>query len=628
MARTLTLDLDAVQEDAYKVPDFKVFVYDIVSTRSDPAPETINRIVQGDINIADPLDLTEHVGAIAMVERESDFVQGSIQGNSITFTVVDRNITFDPVGGSQGNWLRQGNVIRIYEGEGRATRIANENFNGTTVGVAGTYSLSGRDVTDSGTLEVREGSVGGTLLVEGVDYTVDEFNGTITGLGAKWVAATDYYVTYTARQIPVQDWPITFTGTIVGRAGADERDRGGNQLLQLAATDRAATLLQTATTSQPFAQGTLYQDMMASILEDELGFAASEYDFGSVGLSEITSQATTQFVDESPMVSIAKIAFVFGFVPRFRGDGVMVLAPNTATKGTSVFYADRSLFTGFARPFSPLDDVNEVEVLGLSATLEKVEQPVQVLARASTTLGFFGGDERIELDFSDDQTQQADSPRLNVVQSVTGALIPFGAESFTPNVDDDGGSRSGVIDVEGAFYAPLVTSLYAARIAAAAIPDSWAGIGGGNTIPVGRLIEGSAAISIATIQATIGRGQYEIVGTPFEYVFREIRRIARVKDVSIADRRSLTIENHLLDDDSGDEVQEVANRELRNVRKRGNKWTCQMKHDLRLEPFDKFTFEDDDQEFVIKQITRRLAREAETQVASLELYETTNGVWP
>lgn len=615
--------LDTLQTDVFRLPDYKVFVYDIISTRGDDIPETMHLLVQGG-TITAPFDFTEFVSAVVFSEVATDFVQGSLTGNSITFSLVDKALRFDPQGGTDSRWLKSGNLVRVHEGDSRSTLILNETFNGSSTTVGGTVQLVGRDVVRREDVIVRETTVDGTLLTLGVDYTIDEFNGTITGLGTKWVTATDYFVTYTARQIPVQDWPITFTGTLVGRPGAAERDRSENQFLQLQAADRLISFTRAPTTSQPFPQGTLFQDMMISIMENEADMSFAEFDFGSSGTGEITTQATTQFVDEPPLLSVAKIAFVDGFFPRFRGNGILEMTNNLSSKGADIIYENEDLFSGFTRPFNPLEHINEIEVLGLNSTLVKIEQPKQVLATASLTLGFFGGDAEINVQYSDDKTQQVDGPTLRLIQSVTGALIPFGAEEFTPKFDDDGGSREGEIAVEGAFYAPLVVSLYGARIIASFIPDGAALF---ETIPIGRLVEGIISTLTSLIQATIGRGDYQIVGIPYEYVFEEIRRVARVANLAREDIRSLTIENHLLDNDVGDEVQAVANRELQNVRRRANTWQSSMRHDLRLEPGDKFILPDN-REFIVTQIQRTLSREPSAKVADLNIYETTPGVWP
>jgi len=545
--RSLSVDLEGIQLNLGRRRAWKLYVYDFNATRGNTTPDTISRLVQGETldSAVGPLDLTDFVIQVDFTERGSDFANGTIAGNSLSFAVADRGLVYDPYGGSESNWLKQGN---------------------------------------------------GVVFIEG-DEDLAEAN-----------------------------WVTTFTGTIVGRAAASARDRAGNAILQVAAEDRMAAQLKKTITSQSFDQGTPLNTIMTSILEDDVGMQASEFDIGlSVG-TKLTTQASTQIVDESPMVALAKLGFIDGFMPRFRGDGVLEMYPNFSTKGYDVIYANQDLFEQFTRPFSPLEITNEVSVIGLEADMSKIEQPLQQLATASVTLGFFGGDETIPVQWSDDRTQQADNPSLNVLQSVTGALIPFGAESFSFSTDNDGGSRYGEIEIEGAFYAPLVTVLYAAIISTSFIPDAWAGIGGGNTIPIGRLVEGTTALAVSTIQATIGRGQYEIVGTPYEYVFKEIRGVARVGDLPFIDIVGITVENHLVDTQTL--ADSIALRELRTARKRGNSWSCVMKHDLRLEPGDRFRISDASRDFIVTQVTRSIKRGEEPQTATLQVYETTSGVNP
>lgn len=546
--RALSTELLPIQTDRFRRYDYKVYVYDFVSTRSLVVPDNISRLVQGATldALAGPLDITNVVSEVVMTERSSDVAQGNIQGNSISINIVDRGTVYDPVNGSAKRWLKPGNGIRIVEGDSSLTE---------------------------------------------------------------------------------DKWVTTFTGTIIGRAGAEMTDRAGNLILQVAAEDRTSSLLKVKTTSQNFGQGTPYQFIMRSILVDEAGLADAEFNLGGVG-TQVTTQSTTQIVDESPLLSMAKFSFVDGFVPYFNGGGVMVFTENTSTKGPSVTYLNLDPFEGFSRPFSPLEDVNEVEIVGLQSTMEKIVQPTQALASAGVTLGFFGGDASIKVQWSSDRTQQAENARLNVISSVTGALIPFGAESLKLTTDDDTGTRFGRIEVEGAFYAPLVVVLYALAIVAQYIPDlvivAGLGASSGTTISVGRILETVASLAIALIQATIGRGDYEVIGEPYEYVFKEIRGVARVGQFAFVDIRNITVENHLIDTQG--EADAIAMRELRTARKRGNLYNCTMVHDLRLEPLDKFLLPDG-REFMILEIGRTLSR-SQNQIATLALFETTIGVHP
>lgn len=415
------------------------------------------------------------------------------------------------------------------------------------------------------------------------------------------------------------DWAITFTGTIVGRAGSSGPDRSGNSKLTLFAEDRLLSNLKHAVTTEDIPQGVALQDMMRTVMEDELLFSSDEIDFGAVGATHLTSQASTQLVDDPPMIMLAKLGFPDGFVPRFRGNGVLEMAPNFVDRSAAVIYDNDNLFERFERPFSPLETPNRVEIVGLNKNQEKISQPRQVLATAGLTLGFFGGDASIRVKFSDDETQQADDTELNLKSSVTGALIPFGEEEWIPIIDDDGGCRGGRIDVEGSFYAPLVVNGFAGRIAAGAIPDGVGAFGGGSTICIGRLIEAAITVANQIIMATIGRGDYEIKGTPYEWVFRELKGVAQIDGVDVNDLRTLTVENHLLD--TQERVDNVALRELRTVRKRGNVFNVTMRHDLRLEPMDKFLLANG-REFIIDSISRSVGRDA-TERVTVVCYEST-----
>lgn len=547
--RTLPFELLNAQTAVKRRRAFRLDVYDVVSTKALPIVDNISRVVQFNLlggfslnAITGPRDFTNEVESIEFSERGSDFAQGTLAGNSLQITIADKGNRWDPVEGTEGRWLRQGNVVVLREGD-----------------------------LDS----------------------------------------------------PLANWPTTFTGTIVGRAAMSGKDRAGNSQLTVFAEDRLLSHLKHSITTEDIPQGTTLRDIIRTILEDELFFGAEEHDLGTVA-SQLTSQASTQIVDENPMVAIAKLAFPDGFVPRFRGNGVLELVPNFIDISPAVAYEDDNLFEPFQRPFSPLETPNRVEVIGLDKNQTKVTQPSQVLSTAAVTLGFFTGDASIRIKFSDDETQQAQGTRLIKNSSVNGALIPFGGEDWEPNTDDDGGVRGGRIKVEGSFFPALVVSGFAGRIAASAIPDAFAGLGGGNTIPIGRLIEGIITVVNQTIMSTIGRGDYEIVGEPFEWVFKELKGVAQIDNVDVNDFRTVVIENHLLDTQA--KVDAVALRELRTIRKRGNTFSFNMRHDLRLQPMDKFV-RADNREFIIDSITRTVGRDA-TESCSVTCYETTTSAIP
>ncbi len=471
--------------------------------------------------------------------------------------------------------------------------------------------------------DFAEGTLGANNLKIKIADRLNQYD-PVLGTEARWLQPGNVVVLTDGDESVVEtDHIRTFVGKIVGRAGMGDRDREGNSRLTFAAEDRMAAALKAMSTSVVFEQFTLFSQMVQDLAEDDLGLATDETAFGSFG-SNTTKLRTTQFVDESPMLSIAKIGFFDANVPRFRGDGKLTLTSSDVSKGSSRSYDDDNLIIKLTRPFSALDASNVVEVLGMSPILKQITQPQQQLATANVTLGFFAGDATIRVQWSDDGTQQAAGAKLSVLQSVTGALIPFGGEGFTLTLDSDGGSRKGVIAVAGAFYGPLVVVLYAGMIAASFIPDNFIGFLSGVTIPIGRLIEMILTIFAMIVLATIGAGFYEILGQPYEWVLPEIRGYAKVRYLPLEDERTVTIENHLVDTQLG--VDTIAMRELRRIRARGNKWRCLMRHDLALEADDKFRLADG-REFIIESLTRTVKR-GQQQVADLNIFETTTGVHP
>lgn len=453
----------------------------------------------------------------------------------------------------------------------------------------------------------------------------------VTGSEPRWLRAGNVITLEESDENVPGEWIKTFTGFLVGQAGSDPKDRSGGAALEIQCEDRMAAFLKTTVTTRVFPQQTLLVDIANAMASEDMGLSTGEWDFGSVGLT-ITEHATTQIVDESPMVALAKLFFIDGFQPYFKGDGTLSARQIQVGQSAARVYESDDLIVGIARPFSNLDGANTVEVRGLDARQSRNVQEATVIATAGLTLGFFGGDASIKVSWSDDKSLYATGVNLNVISSVTGALIPFGAEDLEIQIDDEEldsfgvptfqGSLGGRINVVGAFYAPLVTVLFALRIVASAIPDNVPLTG--VTIPVGRLIEGAASIAISTILGTIGRGEYEVRGKPYEYVYKELRGRAQVAGVGTEDERVISFENHLLSTQTL--VDSIAQRELLLSRKRGNVRKITMRHDLLLEPGDSFRLPNG-RAYILQTITRTINREA-NQLVEIDAFEITSGVNP
>jgi hypothetical protein len=155
-----------------------------------------------------------------------------------------------------------------------------------------------------------------------------------------------------------------------------------------------------------------------------------------------------------------------------------------------------------------------VRIQWLDPLLKKVTQQDQPLANATITAGFFQLKQTQEVWFSNDRTQRAENTYMLVKQSANSGLLHVCSESYTPTTPE-----GGVIELDTAFWAPaLATAGLGGIIASSFLGDEVVSLGGGLTIPTGRIVEGAAEVAVLLVMMSIGTGVYEIRGNPFDYV--------------------------------------------------------------------------------------------------------------
>ena len=432
-------------------------------------------------------------------------------------------------------------------------------------------------------------------------------------------------------QEPEANWPTTFTGKIQGQPGQDRGRTTGESVLSAKASSREVDFIRREGTTRNFDQGSTFTDIATEIAETDMGLDLDEINLPAFGV-RFTQFLSTQFVLESPLTSIAKIMFPDGFMPRFEGDGRLGASNGIITKGSERVYSEFELQITVSRAILEFNGTNDVEVIGLDPNLFKVEQERQVLATAGITTGFFSKDTEIPVFWSDDKTQQARGVALEILQSVGASPITFGSEDFTNFIQSDGGSVEGLIEVDGSIGAGilLIGLVSVAWLGSLFIPD----VGSPHPpaapttiVPFGRSATVIAGKLIMLILGQAGRGEYRVLGIPYEYIFKEIRAVARIKGIRSEDRQSISVENHLINSQA--DADERAELILRRERAKQNLRTITMIHDLRLEPDDVFALGLglDQRRYMIQSISRTLIREGQ-HLATLNCFEVTAGVRP
>lgn len=423
-----------------------------------------------------------------------------------------------------------------------------------------------------------------------------------------------------------EEWPITFTGVLVGQAGI-ERGRAaatqGLSTITMAALDRSSKFTNQIQTSDKFARGASYLTMGQELAENLMGLDFDEIDFSGWGSQ--TTGLDIQFVEQSPLVGLAQVMFVDSFLPRFDGEGKLSQSWGDTTKTPARIYATLETIKHIGRPYSDANSVNSVEVIGLDAEKSLVVQQAQPLAEVSVTTGYFTSNEEIRVYWSDDRTGLAQNLKMVVQRSVNGGLSGLGGgEDWRPILAPNQTTISigAVVELDTGFAPYIIIFLVVIYIVLAIIPD---GAGLFFTISIGRLIQAIALAAILYLMTKIGRGQYVFKGEPVEWVYREIRAIAELEGLSSEERNPVTISNHLVQLQS--DADSVARVVLFRQQARGNPRNVEALHDLRLEPDDIFEIPDG-RRFLIESINRRLVRSATEILAKYGVYEVTPGLEP
>jgi len=545
MARSLTLNMDRAMTDQKRKPAWKVVIYDV----RNGVVEMSDIVGGGSFPSSEWRDFTEDIWQLSIDEVAGDYLKQGVAASSVMISVLDPHGLFDPLSGSEGRWLRQTNVVRIWEGDER---------------------------------------------------------------------------------VDPSEWPMTFTGELVGQAGV-LRGRtvgsGGTALITAKALGREARFLRYTTTSENFVRGTQYNLIGTALAQDDLQLDAAEIDFSGWGNS-ITGHLSTQFIEENALVSIAKLMFPDMAMPRFNGEGKLTQTDGVITKSPARVYDDMSMLLRLVRPFSELNGVNRVIVKGLDAEMTEVLQPRQLLKTVDITTGYFARDEEIDVWWAEDKSVLCKNIDFVILVGMNSGLsILGGDEEWDDTPSDQGeGTIGGVITVTTGWAPYVLIFLGAIYIVLAVIPDLVLSFIAGETISVGRLIQAIALALMMIIMTKIGRGKYELYGEPFEYLFAEIVSIAETPaGLLIKDRRERVVTNHLIQNES--DADNAARNGLFREQAKQNVRQFQMLWDARLEPDDIFELSDETRH-MIASIKRTMVRGVSGVFADVNAYEVTEGVLP
>jgi hypothetical protein len=325
--------------------------------------------------------------------------------------------------------------------------------------------------------------------------------------------------------IPESDWIITGTGQVHGQIGWKMARHSGEITAKVTAQGRADTQAykRRKITSNEYSVGTDLGVALYDICLVFMGLTAKEMRIPFV-LGRQFMHKTNQLSQVTPWDGISSLLEVVCFVPYFDGEGKLTAVNKNLQRPPDKILEDYIRCVEMEVPEHDADGINKIRVTFLASELSRVDGTNQKLGTAQITTGFFSSGETLHCWWSADRTQRAYLTGMKILKPI-GCGVPFidvGTESYS-QVDE----YHGDIKVHTSAWVPILAMiLMVIYLVCAIIPDFWVGMFFGVTIPFGRVIQAICMIGILVLMMSIGSGQYEIWGVPFDFAYLEKTSIA------------------------------------------------------------------------------------------------------
>lgn len=261
------------------------------------------------------------------------------------------------------------------------------------------------------------------------------------------------------------------------------------------------------------------QNIITSMLIAYAGISGGDIDMPEMSLGSLSHQ----FVDVTLEEAINKICSRFGYYFTIDVDGVYTARKIDDSNSTDHTYYNSEKLLTFNPDNTYSNNINRIRVLGQEQTANVLSTQEEALAELSGTVGWWGGTKAHTVYYSEDRERRAQSPRLEVVETVLSIGFALGG-SITEELTSE--------DPNGKFCTVVITSpnLTIELIAALALLVASYFIGDitvyAYTIPVGSYIRAFACWWALNILGATGNYSYVIHGYPYGDVRYSLEAVA------------------------------------------------------------------------------------------------------
>jgi hypothetical protein len=320
--------------------------------------------------------------------------------------------------------------------------------------------------------------------------------------------------------IDEEDWVTTFTGHIRGQVGFIWNRHDVRWEAQVTAYGRLATpkFIKMKFTSPTYGRGVDYGTIITETATDQMGLSSGELSRMPGSIGKITQFDSNSIVDMSPIEAINKILETVGMVADFDGSGRLRTYSRDLRTLANKNYSNLDLVIEYSIPNTEIESYNSITVIGLDKNIKEIEQPLQVLARATVPVGFWRPKHAVRFEWTTDRSLRARNTYMQTLVSVNNHVMGFlGTENYVELSEFNGAL---IVDIS-AFIFTLSLLILAIAVAWFALPD-YVPTPIGFTIPVGKILSWIVMQLILYTLSLSSSGQYEIYGNPILPVYEEI----------------------------------------------------------------------------------------------------------
>ena len=401
-----------------------------------------------------------------------------------------------------------------------------------------------------------------------------------------------------------QDWLPIFTGTFRGRPGDNPGTRSGpTEGLSAKAFGREERYLNLQVTSKVFPVDTDIGTMIFSIAQRHLKLTQDEILIGAQGFP--LKHLTNQIVQLPALQTLWELLFPVFKKPKFDSTGRLVAVDVRLDKPAARIFSDDDL-TIEARVADPNDvEVNNNIVLrGLNADLTKIVQVTQRLLEFTVTTGYFDSEFQERKYYSADRSQRAENTFIAQRKKIRWS------DATWVEVDE----FHGIVTIDTRFLRDARVVIFATwlavQLARAAIQfsiDEEPALGSLLGIIVLALDIASMVALAALLWAMnfIGRGEFEVWGDPFEFVYEELVSEAKLVGLAIEEERQIEFRNDFISNMT--DLDAHAKERLKRELVKNQLFTITLMNDLLLEVDDIIELSNGDR-FYILSVNKELRR--------------------